>query len=251
MLNEVLVIIPARGGSKGIPGKNLKVLGSHTLVGHSIQHALGAGIPNNNIIVSSDSDDILQEAHKYGVVASLRPADLSGDLSSTEATMLFIADVYERAMEGKPMKHMLLLQPTSPIRFSMSVNGFLKEYFDHLDEFDSLMAVTKFYDFFWYCVYDENGKKWISTYDPVKRPMRQKMSEGSLRHFDNGNMYITRIKTLRETQSRCGGNVNIFKISELEGSQIDSPEDLCIFEHIFSGGIEKLCLSESTKVPLS
>lgn len=239
MLESTICIIPARGGSKQIPNKNLQILGEHTLVGHSIKHALLAGIPRNNIVVSSDSSEILSNAMSYGVVASQRPEDLASDTSSTEDTLLHVCNIYTNYTN---YKYVLLLQPTSPIRFVSTVRAFLDAFFDGLQSnYDSIVSVSKFYDFFWSFAYDEHGEKCVPSYQ--SRPMRQQMSKNSMQYFENGSMYMTTINMLNATKNRCGGRVNIFPITDIEGLQIDSHEDLQVCKRLFSGTISDLCLN--------
>lgn len=228
-LDDVLCVIPARGGSKGIPGKNLRLVGGKPLVAHSIEHAIQSNIPRTNIVVSSDSDTILDIATQYKVVARRRPIEISGDNSPTEAALIDALDQMPNA------SHVLLLQPTSPIRFKETITKCLTAY-DKGDH-DSLLTVTKFYNFFW----AENPlRTWTPTYFANKRPMRQDLRRQDFRYFDNGNIYITKIDLLIRTMSRIGVNPCVYPISELEGLQIDTPEDLKIIDAILSGKVGDL-----------
>lgn len=233
ILNDVLCVIPARGGSKGILNKNLRLLGKLPLVAHSILQARLAGIPDDNIIVSSDSEEIIRTAAFYGAMPVIRPKELSGDTASTEMAMLHTLDFAPDHIE-----HILLLQATSPIRLQSTVKGFLQFYLEN--GFDSALTVTEFHDFFWHVDGSKKGKQWKSTYDPQKRPMRQTLSFSDDRFFDNGNMYLTNICVLQDMGCRLGKNVGVYPISELEGMQIDTPQDLLLFEAVFDGNITEL-----------
>ncbi len=239
--DNILCVIPARAGSQGIIDKNLQLIHGIPLVEHSILHALGAGINPENIVVSSDSLDILDIALRNKVLSLERPDEISGSNSSTEEALLHALQGKLRA--GSPnfgrshIDHVLLLQPTSPIRFPSTVEGFLKFYLEN--DYDSALTATEFHDFFWY-LEDE----WKSTYSPNKRPMRQSISLKDNKLFDNGNMYLTSADILIAQKCRLGGKVGVYPISELEGMQIDTPEDLEIFRAIFSGKIaEKVGLA--------
>jgi len=230
--NDILCIIPARGGSKGIAGKNLMLIHGMPLVEHSITHALDAGLKPDQVVVSSDSDDILDIARRNDVWALRRPDEISGDDSSTEEALL-------NALIHHNGEHILLLQVTSPIRFKGTLNRFIDFYLD--GSYDSALTTTKFYDFFWREA--ENGIDYESTYDPENRPMRQSLQPYDYVHFDNGNMYLTNRKVLETKKCRIGDSVGLFPITELEGMQIDTPEDLEIFRAVFSGKIaEKIGL---------
>ncbi len=232
LLDDFLCVIPARGGSKGIPRKNLQHIGGKALVAHSIEQARDADFPLEQIIVSSDSREILDLAKEYSVVPHKRPDHLCTDESSTESALLDVVSHYPG------LRAIVLLQPTSPIRFKGRIQECITE-FDKIDGgrhrlYDSLLTVTKFYNFFWF--YDWN---WQCTYDIHSRPRRQDLKE--FRYFDNGNVYITEITVLRELNCRIGRKPCIFPISELESMQIDTKEDLLMFQKVFDGRIEDIC----------
>lgn len=226
--DNVLCIIPARAGSQGIIDKNLQLIAGIPLVEHSILHALDAGINPKNIVVSSDSLDILDIALRNKVLSLERPDEISGSTSSTEEALLHAVQGLTRA--GRNIDHILLLQATSPIRFKGTVNRFLDFYLGR--DYDSALTTTKFYNFFW-----SSGSPAKSSYDPANRPMRQEILEQDYCQFDNGNAYITSRRVLEKKRCRLGENVGLFPISELEGMQIDTPEDLEIFRAVFSGEI--------------
>jgi len=222
--DNLLCVIPARMGSQGIRKKNLRLLGGIPLVKHSILHALHAGIDPSRICVSSDGGAILDVARECKVVAHKRPDEISGAMSSTEETLLYVLESFPS------YEHVLLLQATSPIRLENSIQEFINFY---LQGHDSALTTTKFYNFLWYT---EDGNLY-STYDPENRPMRQSLTASDYRYFDNGNMYLTSSKTLLETKCRLGGKVGVFPITELEGMQIDTEKDFKTFNAIFSGSM--------------
>ena len=231
---KILCVIPARAGSQGIIDKNLQLIWGVPLVEHSIMHALDAGLPSENIYVSSDSEEICDYARRNKVVPHKREASISGPTSSTEDTLWSV--FIEHLIQCKPCDHILLLQPTSPIRFKGTVNRFLDFYLD--GGYDSALTTTKFHNFFW-----RNTVPSSSSYDPANRPMRQVFTEQDYSHLENGNAYLTNRQIFEKKKCRLGGNVGLFPISELEGMQIDTHEELEIFRAVFSGKIpEKMGL---------
>ena len=109
-----LYLIPARGGSKGIPGKNIKSFCGKPLVCHSIDHAR-AFSSDELICLSTDSEEIRQAAEDYGLkVPFLRPAELATDKSGSREVMLHALDFYKD--KGADIDRLVLLQPTSPLR---------------------------------------------------------------------------------------------------------------------------------------
>lgn len=125
---KILALIPARGGSKRLPGKNIRPLGGRPLIGWTIHAAQESGCCTN-IVVSTDDPDIAQCARDHGVsVPHLRPAELATDTASSLDMALHVLDDYER--QHGPVEGLLLLQPTSPFRkattISQGVNLFSK-----------------------------------------------------------------------------------------------------------------------------
>lgn len=112
---QFLYLIPARGGSKGIPGKNIKPLGGVPLIGHSIRHALEAGADPMDIVVTTDSEEIAEVARRYGAnVPFMRPAELATDTATSRDAILHAVDWLKTS--GKQYDAVILLQPTSPLR---------------------------------------------------------------------------------------------------------------------------------------
>lgn len=131
-----LFVIPARGGSKGIPGKNIKLLGGKPLICHTIEAAREAaaalGVPDTNICVSTDDPSIASVAADCGLqVPFMRPAELASDTAAS-------SDVVRHAMNyhlaaGTEFDTVVLLQPTSPFRTAADILGALKLYGDDVD----------------------------------------------------------------------------------------------------------------------
>jgi CMP-N-acetylneuraminic acid synthetase len=118
---RILGIIPARGGSKGIPKKNIKNLNGHPMVSYTIRAALGC--PElDTVMVSTDSEEIAEVARRHGAeVPFLRPAELALDTSKTIDCILHAVDTY-RGM-GEEFDAVAILQPTSPLRTAEDISG--------------------------------------------------------------------------------------------------------------------------------
>jgi len=229
---DIVCVIPARGGSKGIYKKNERLVGGKPLVAWSIIHALNSGLDGEQIIVSSDSESILQIAADYRVSTHVRPDEISNDDSPTEEAII-------DALQDIPdAKHVITLQPTSPFRFKHTLTNCIYAFLK--GDFDSLLTTTKFYNFCWQELYSVEGWHWKPTYDPNNRPMRQDLSKQDYLYFDNGNIYITNVSTLKSSKCRIGDKVCVFPISFLEGFQIDTLEDIQIAQYIFEGRIHGL-----------
>lgn len=113
-MSKYLYLIPARGGSKGIPGKNIKPFCGVPLIGHTIRHALAVASAED-VVVSTDSEAIAHVARSEGAsVPFMRPAELATDTASSRSVMIHALDWMER--HGRHYDAIVLLQPTSPLR---------------------------------------------------------------------------------------------------------------------------------------
>lgn len=128
---STLVIIPARGGSKGIPGKNIKPLAGKPLICYAIENARAVA-EDCDICVSTDSQEIREVAESTGLkVPFLRPAELAADTSGSREVMLHALDFYKAL--GREYKRILLLQPTSPFTEPEDIRKALSLWREDLD----------------------------------------------------------------------------------------------------------------------
>ena len=118
---RVLALIPARGGSKGIPGKNTKELAGKPLIAYTIEAAKESTCIDD-VLVSTDSENIAEVAREYGAwVPFLRPAELASDTAKTIDAVMYT--INRLAKEGREYDYVILLQPTSPLRKSEDIEG--------------------------------------------------------------------------------------------------------------------------------
>lgn len=134
-----LYIIPARGGSKGIPGKNIRSLGGLPLICHSIAHAREAGASDEDICLSTDSEEVRRVGESYGLhVPFLRPSELATDTAGSREVMLHALEFYEK-LRG-PYDAIVLLQPTSPLR---TPHDILRAQALYTPDIDMVVSVTE------------------------------------------------------------------------------------------------------------
>lgn len=167
-LQNLLVIITARGGSKGIPGKNIKPLCGKPLLCYSID-AARAVASDDRICLTTDSEEIINIAKDYGLnVPFVRPAELSTDSASSDAVLKHALAWYDK--EGIPVDAILHLQPTSPFRNRQQLEEILDMYDDDVDMVVSVCdaAANPYYDCY---ETDENGFLKLSkgTIRPTRR----------------------------------------------------------------------------------
>jgi len=215
--------IPARGGSKGIPGKNLRPVAGKPLIAWTIEAALAAR-RLDRVVVSTDSEEIAEVARACGAeVPFLRPAALATDEASTEIAMLHALDALAKG--GYRPDGMVLLQATSPYRRPGRIDEAVALF--EREEADSLVSVTPLHAFLWH-----NPAAPQATYDPVRRPRRQDIPPEEQRYRENGSIYVTRTAVLRETGSRLAGRIVLFAMSEAEGHEIDTWGDLAYLDFV-------------------
>ena len=148
---KILVIIPARGGSKGIPHKNIKPLAGKPLIHYTIDVARQI-VADEDICVSTDDSEIIQCVEEYGLkVPFVRPVELATDTAGTYEVLLHALSFYEQ--QGKQYDVVLLLQNTSPFRTANQVKEALALY---QSDIDMVVSVKECSANPYYCVFDEN-----------------------------------------------------------------------------------------------
>ena len=144
---KVIAIIPARGGSKGLPKKNLQLLAGRPLIAHTIQHALESGVCDV-VLVSTEDQQIAEVATQHGaVVPFLRPGELAGDTTPTEPVLTHALTTYEE-QTGKQFDIVVFLQPTDVFR----PIGIIRSCVERLaqdDALDSVFSAHKTHKNFW------------------------------------------------------------------------------------------------------
>lgn len=136
---EILAIIPARGGSKGIPRKNLAILAGQPLIAYTIRAARNAKLLNR-VVVSTEDEEIAGVAKSHGAEVILRPSELALDTTPTEPVLLDVLKTLE-SKEGYVPDAVVLLQPTSPLRSESHIDEAIKKLYD--TEADAVVSVCE------------------------------------------------------------------------------------------------------------
>lgn len=220
---SILAIIPARGGSKGIPKKNIIDLAGKPLISYSIQAALEAKEKGylDKVIVSTDDEEIKCISESYGAeVPFLRPASLASD---TAKSIDFIVHAYEFYLEkGIDYENIILLQPTTPLRTCKDIVESVKVF--NGGEYDSLLSC-----------YKEEYICDLVTYMKEEEgivPLNPKHNEGVRRqelpdyYVRNGAIYISNSKWLNSTHKIFGGKMGMYEMPKERSVNIDTYYDL-------------------------
>jgi CMP-N,N'-diacetyllegionaminic acid synthase len=214
-----VAIIPARGGSKGIPQKNLRSLAGRPLIAHSIEDALEAKLVDR-VYVSTDDPDIAEVSMKYGAEVILRPEHLANDTASSESALTHALHKIERS--GISPDLIVFLQCTSPIRTGHDIDKAI--HILQSTETDSGLSVSPSHRFLWKSA---NGSAKAINYDYQNRPRRQDMEP---QYAENGSIYIFKPWVLKNFNNRLGGKISLFPMDELSGHEIDTPADFELVE---------------------
>lgn len=217
-----LIVIPARGGSKGIPKKNIYPILGKPLLEYTLDMLEKAELSDTDIVVSTDALDIKQVALKYKQVLVIdRPEELGKDNTSTEDVLLHVLDYMEKA-KYKKYDSVLTIQPTSPLRKASTLVEFIKCYEMQRDVYDAMISLSETRSDFW--IQEDGRYMRLFPNAPRRRQERQPL------YVENSAYYITSADALRNTHSVLGTKVGGFLVPEAEGIDINEPIDLKIAE---------------------
>lgn len=225
-VNTVAIIL-ARGGSKGVPGKNLREVAGLPLIAWSIQQAIRS-TEIKSVWLSSDCDQILNTAVSFGAQAILRPDYLANDTATSESAWIHAVKHIENET-AETVDVIVGMQPTSPIRGARDLDEAIALFKEK--SFDSMLSVTKVQDYFEWKI-DEEGQVFSSNYDHTRRKRRQDIEETFL---ENGSFYIFTKEGLEDSGNRLFGNIGMFQMEKHKMYQVDDLEDLTICDAILRG----------------
>ena len=221
-MNNITALIPARGGSKTLPAKNIKEFAGKPLIIHSIEYALESKFVDE-VVVSTDDSKISKISRDAGAAIIKRPDELSTDTATTESSV----EHYLNSRSKKP-DIIVLLQATSPLRpknsLDEAITYFIKE------KFDSLLSISQTHRFFWRVKEDKTA---YAEYDYLNRPRRQDLQPVDMRFIENGSLYIFTREHFEKTGNRLGGKIGYVEWPEDYSMEIDTEIDFQCVEKIF------------------
>tara|TARA_R110000744_G_scaffold18499_8_gene49656 strand:- start:7018 stop:7671 length:654 start_codon:yes stop_codon:yes gene_type:complete len=206
------IIIPARGGSKRIPNKNIIDLAGKPLISYVIETSLQV---TNEVYVSTDSLEIESVAKEYDVEVIKRPPKLSTDFSTTNSVIKHFLDTIDN------VSYFACVQPTSPLLTSF----YLKKGFHKIKEsgYNSIISVSKDTNFFW------DDKRQPINFERNKKPRTQDMKNW---YAENGAFYVTSKEDFLVANKLVNGEVGFVVMPKIISFEIDDYEDLEIVRSI-------------------
>lgn len=226
----MIALIPARGGSKGLPGKNIKNLCGKPLIAHTIEAALKAeGI--ERVIVTTDSEEIAAVAREYGAeVPFLRPAALAGDTSSAVDVYLHAVDFLEKE-SGRSIEKFMVLLPTAPLRNSVNIEQALRQFYEKNAE--TLISMREAETpISWYYEMNIEGRVKNLGLDAENAVKNRQVNKKY--YIPNGAIYILDKELLKEKRTYYSENTVAYLMSAEQSVDIDCELDFKMAELLLS-----------------
>ena len=213
---KIVSVILARGGSKGIPGKNIYLIKGKPLISYTINASLNSKV--NETWVCTDDSKIAEISKQYGSNVLIRPSNLATDTSPSEDSLLYFANTID-------CDFLVFIQPTSPLIETSYINTGIDLILS--GTYDSVFSACKEH---WIprwkvCQSKTEPHQWNIN----SRPRRQDVDE---LWIENGAFYITSKKMLLETKLRYSGNIGIVEMPMSKSFQIDTYDDLTLIERL-------------------
>ena len=223
---KALVIIPARSGSRGIPGKNIKLLGDKPLIQYSIDAALKV-FNKEDILVSTDSKEIKVIAENCGLnVPFLRPDELATDFASSQDVILHGVEYTQQ--RGKNYDTVVLLQPTSPFRNAQHIEEAIKLYDNRIE----MVVSVKVSDHNpYYTLYEESDNGFLTQSKKAKFIRRQDCPNV---YAYNGAIYVMSIDALKTKSIAEFDKIKKYEMSDLHSIDLDTPLDWDLAEIVLN-----------------
>jgi YrbI family 3-deoxy-D-manno-octulosonate 8-phosphate phosphatase len=214
-MSEVVAVIPARGGSKGVPRKNLRRVGGVPLLARAIESARAAALIDR-VVVSTDDDEIAAVAREWGAEVVDRPAELSGDTASSESALVHALDVLAHA--GVTTRVLVFLQATSPFLDPDDLDDAIGRVLAGRES--SVFSAVASWGFLW-----RHGAEGMTgvNHDPAARPRRQ---DREPEYLETGAFYVLDAAGFRAAGHRFFGRTGVALVGERHALEIDTEEQL-------------------------
>ena len=231
-MKKILFVIPARGGSKGIPGKNIKPMGGVPLICRSIDIARKF-VDDKDICVTTDSDEIIDVVKQHGMqVPFKRPDYLATDTASSYDVLIHAVDFYKS--NGIDYDWMVLLQPTTPFRKEEDLRNMLDMMTDDLD---MVVSVKKAETNPYYNCYAVNEQGYLEKFIKTQTQIVGRQTKLPDIFEKNGSVYIIKIESLRKQKLNEFEKVHFYEMSKEYSIDLDEPLDWVFAEAVLNNNL--------------
>ncbi len=225
-MSDLLVVVPARGGSKRLPQKNLRPLGGKSLLAHTAEAIAAAGL-GAPVLLSTDDDALAAEGRRLGwLVPFRRPADLATDAAPTVAAVLHALDWF-RAERGDDPAAVMILQPTSPFRGGACMKAAVAALARRPDV-DSVIAMT--------ALHLPPARLFAAAADGIAHPLGAEDGRKPV-YVPNGALYLVRTKALRRAGTVYAGAILPLVLEGARALDIDTAADWRLAEAALAAGL--------------
>ncbi len=224
-----LVIIPARGGSKGLPGKNIREICGKPLIAWSVE----AGLKSNyadEVMVTTDYQEIADISKKYGAnVPFLRPNFLASDTATSFDAVKHVIDFYKTEL-NREFDYIILLEPTSPLREDGDIDRMIEKIVQNESEFDSIVSIGEVHEhpsIMKKTINDETLAPYCETLE-----LKTRRQDNDIAYFPYGVAYIVKTKSLLDEKTFYTKRNTFYKIKRYQSYEIDDIYDFLAIENI-------------------
>lgn len=229
---DLLIVVPARGGSKRLPGKNLRALCGRSLIAHVADAVSQSGI-DAPVLLSTDDASIADEGRRVGMlVPFMRPPEISGDNAATADAAIHALDWF-RSARGKDPAMTMVLQPTSPLRGGACLRAAV-DLLGSRSEADSVVAME--------AVHLPLNKVFLADAKGVAVPVSPE--EHRPVYLPNGALYLTRTAALRTQRTLYAGIILPLVLDAVRSVDVDTETDWQIAEALIAAG----CAAEPAQI---
>lgn len=225
----IVCIIPARGGSKGVLGKNIKDLNGKPLIAYTIEAALKSEV-FDDVVVTTDSEEIADISRKSGARAPfLRPAHLASDTAHTPPAVEHAVSFIENE-KGINVDVVCTLQPTSPLRNYFHIQEALQEYLKSGK--DALISVKESFPPWWMWTLNNGKAELLLKLESGDDPYLLERQELPPAYQPNGAIYFTKREKLKEGRIVIAESMAIYVMDRESSLDVDTPVDFMVIEHV-------------------
>lgn len=221
---RILYLIPARKGSKGLPGKNVKFLGDKPLIEYSIDFALNNLTSDDELCISTNDEAVIEIAKSKGIsIPFIRPEELANDNASSYDVIIHALSQYEKF--NQTFDAVLLLQPTSPFRIQDDFTRLINEY---NIEIDMVVSVKMAKENPYFTLFEENSNGYLNKSKVGNFERRQDCPKV---YTFNGSMYLINVKSIKKSKFAEFKRIKKIIMPEERSVDIDTLADWALAEY--------------------